>query len=320
MALAFAKTTHGRPTGSVTETNARTATVEYIVRDATDQSATVLDVEVWLNSAAGGCRLHDAADAIDLTSEAATNKCRVVNIHVEAQDDKGKAHLARVEYSTQPAAGNSGVVYEDPTDSGQTDSVSVSSVQRSVVLEKDYGSTAAGKNPKPVRTSAGGYFDPMPEAEVSDTVITVTRNVGLSLNLDNLNKYRGAVNKTEWSGLGTTLAAGVVRCMDITGDLQYRNGVPFFRLTWVFELRYGKWNPVSIEDRGCLHLEGDDPPKLVPNMSSDGKTVLPEPVALNGEGQMAEAGAPPVYIDFYFYREEEFDGTAPDGVFGVGDS
>ena len=311
--MALAKTAHGRPTAQLSELNARSATVEYVVADNGGLASDELTVLNWLNSVAGGCVLHDAGDA-----HASDANARVVGITVEQMDDKKKSFLARIDYSTQSGIGHMGAMNIDPTDSGQTDGVSISSVQRSVVLEKDY--PHGTEDPKPVRTSAGGYFDPMPEAEVSDTVITVTRNVGLSLNLDNLNKYRGAVNKDSWSGLGTTMDPNTVRCMDITGDLQYRNGVPFFRLTWVFELRYDKWNPVSVEDRGCLHLEGDDPPKLVTNKEEGTENVLPEPVALDGNGNMAEAYANPVYIDFYFYREVNFAGTAPDGVFGVGDS
>ena len=148
-----------------------------------------------------------------------------------------------------------------------------------------------------IRNSAGAPFDPPAEYEDVRLGIDIVRNQ-LRFNASLIGAFVGAINSTAW----LSFPAKTVRCMDITAKRSFENGFFFWVVTYKFEYKSDKWNPVYVLDQGAYATDIDGNPIRILD-----KYGNPMPKGLlDNNGNQLDFDADPVFIPFDLYGEADF--------------
>lgn len=171
-----------------------------------------------------------------------------------------------------------------------------------VPLERDIGGDA-------ITNSAGERFDPPPEVEDGRLVLTIVRNQIL-FDARTILRYQWRVNSQPWYGLD----AGTVRCTKISAVRRWENGILYWAVTYMFEIKEPKEYETAADtwafkllDRGFFVLDTTTSPPT-PTLARDGRgNPYTSPVLLDGDGQRLPNGDPAVFISWFGYREADFN-------------
>jgi hypothetical protein len=97
-------------------------------------------------------------------------------------------------------------------------------------------------------------------------------------------------------------AAGTLLLTSMDATQQFEDDEEFWAVTVTFEFNPDSWNPTKILDRGMRKLDnGEWKPILVENRE------ITEPALLDGHGAPLDPAAAPVYLEYDFYDEADFD-------------
>lgn len=167
-------------------------------------------------------------------------------------------------------------------------------VTRQVIAEWDAGAL------NPVRNSAGSKFDPPLQVEEGGLTFTITRNQA-TFNRNDIPDYVKAINSTAFLGF----EAKTVRLMDLSAERLNENGVFFWQVTYVFEVKSDGWNPVQVLDAGYEEWVVDAPRRI---LDKNGNPTS-QPSLLDGNGLVLSdpQNDPPVLLSFNLYREVDFN-------------
>lgn len=162
------------------------------------------------------------------------------------------------------------------------------------VVEKDKDGVA-------IKNSAGVPFDTGVELDDSYMVLIAEKNFSTLQQIIDLNtNFAMKVNNDPFKG-------GQIRewlCRPIaSSDIQYENGVAFYRATFHLAYKPGKWD-VDILDRGFSELNGG----VLRDILDKNKQPITEPWPLNGAGVKLPEGSPLVFVTKRLRGEAAFSG------------
>lgn len=182
-------------------------------------------------------------------------------------------------------------------------------------------------------TSAGEPYDPPLEREVTVLTLTITINKA-EFDPVEAAEYGDAVNETTFTILGDQWPLAAVRCMGITGDFRYEQGISYWMTTYEFAFRHVTGdgsNPLPGEGWWEWKLDAghyaqktykwtfttdeaaDGGPSMVVTAEN---TVLRDVtdlspvnglVLLDGLGKALEIGEAPVFRQFMVYPLKDFN-------------
>jgi hypothetical protein len=198
--------------------------------------------------------------------------------------------LWQAEVSYGPQSTDAAQATDDPL--AQPARVSFSSKLVNVVMTKD----AEGKA---VENSAGDPFDPPLEMEEVRIVMKVQKNLATFDPMAIL-KYTGAVNESEWFGVGEKMA----KCNAIQADPKTERGQSYWEVQAEFELKATGW-AVEVLDAGFRELDEID--QWVQVIDPRTGTFAAKPIPLDGEGHALAADGEPVFLSFDVYKAEDFN-------------
>lgn len=209
---------------------------------------------------------------------------------VRLRQDTEDPWLWRAEVSYGPKSTDAAEVVEDPL--AQPARVSFSSKLVNVVMTKDAEGKAA-------ENSAGDPYDPPLEMEEVRIVMKVQKNLA-TFDPMSILKYAGAVNESEWFGVGEKMA----KCNAIQADPKTERGKSYWEVQAEFELRATGW-AVEVLDAGFRELDELD--QWVQVIDPRTGTFAAKPVPLDGEGHALASDAEPVFLSFDVYKAEDFN-------------
>ena len=165
-----------------------------------------------------------------------------------------------------------------------------SSVKTQEILEFDIDGNK-------VTNSANQPFDPPVRTEMAHPQLVVTKNMPITTVVSSwIRTYVGAINSATWKGF----PAKSLKLNDISATSENENGIWFWAMTFTFEHRPGKWNPVKILDAGWFDSTGKE---IRTNLGNTPGTVP----LLDGSGAKLTGGGTPVFNEFTVYYEVNFD-------------
>jgi hypothetical protein len=175
----------------------------------------------------------------------------------------------------------------------------------------------------PITNSAGDPFNPPIVIDDSRSTLIVTRNELVhSFDLTLAEMYRDSINQYTWNGFSpNTVKCGIIT----TTDPQYSSAyqVYYYTVTYPFMINRNTWI-VRVLDAGMNELSGpygpynpytDQFPRAI--RDRDGQPVA-DPWPLNGMGQKANVGDPPVVLTFDGYYVQDFTGLNIDLSLALG--
>lgn len=154
--------------------------------------------------------------------------------------------------------------------------------------------------PKQILNSAGQPFSPVPTQDRNRPSFTATRNEQ-SFNLAYWSMYHDHVNENSWQGFPPR----TVKLGAITGEDGFENGIPFWIVTYEFEVMRPDWD-LHLLDKGRAELINGKLTPIVNGMAVNGEILL------DGNGRTLGydpngPNLPPVYLDFKRYPEIDFE-------------
>lgn len=161
------------------------------------------------------------------------------------------------------------------------------------------------KDGDPIVNKAGMAFDPPPEGDDANWVVTVRKNVSAVPSW--ILTYRNAINSSQFTLDGVTIVAQAAKLQHIgIGEWQERNGIYFRQLEFQIHLR-ASWK-LSVLNDGMLQKDPDDNTLRIACVDDEGQPV-PAPVPLNADGeQLANPTiANVILLDFEIYNEVNFN-------------
>lgn len=151
-------------------------------------------------------------------------------------------------------------------------------------------------NDEKVDNSAGTFYDPLPERDVSRLHFTVTKNT-VTYDVAMAIAYQDVLNSSQWAGFATK----TVKCNNIRGrGPLFENGYTFFETTFEFEFRRGGWKD-KLPDVGYYYNLGNARIQFTDNSGQP----LPRPQPLDGSGGVGSASSI-VYNEFEPYPTKDF--------------
>ena len=226
-----------------------------IVDDAADGPATVMDADD------GSTAIPELGDAHPNNAYA---RARSVTPEQVKAEDRLK-WLCRVSYDTttrKPPKENP--LREDPE-------ISWGQITRTLAIVKDKDGVA-------ILNSAYNPYDPPFEDEVHDLAVTIVRNVK-TFTPSTADSYVDSVNSDSTTIAGLAVSARQAKLVQWTAVSGERNGIDFWRETYVIEFRAATWD-LELLDHGLYYISGTDRLPIL----DDEKNPLTEPQRLDGSG------------------------------------
>lgn len=163
-----------------------------------------------------------------------------------------------------------------------------------------------------IQNSAKQPLDPPLSYMSIIPVIKITINK-LSFSYPLVATIQDCINISTWQGFAprTVLASLEVK--------QLREGIYVgWTFDWILRVKYDGWNPTRVLDAGWYSLRGTagsgsgavGPQRLTQNRDAWGQP-LSQQSPLDGTGHQLPPNGIPVYLEFDFYRELEFNGLIP---------
>jgi hypothetical protein len=150
-----------------------------------------------------------------------------------------------------------------------------------------------------VTNSADMPFDPLPEVDVANRILTIVRNEE-TFDPDDKDQYTYTLNQNEIFNQ----PAGQGRLEPIEGEEQFENGIKFWRVTYTIKFRkQPKTWQIWLLDQGPCELIDDEWVKVIDKNGTEVGVVN-----LDGEGRKIDpAEDDPTYFGFYGYEEADWD-------------
>ena len=196
------------------------------------------------------------------------------------------------------------IQYESPLDGSGYESnpllertkYSYGFVQFQKQTEKDIGGFL-------IKNSAGDAFVDKPTIDDSRPAIRVKRNEPY-FPVATMQQYQDAVNTDIVRINGVNYPVGTLKMQNIeSGDIQERNGLTFYTVTYTLEYQRGEW-PMVLLDQGFRYLSGGVLKTAV--SPDDNRTPLATASLLNGSGGLLAVGGTPTYLSWDVYKQKAF--------------
>lgn len=156
-----------------------------------------------------------------------------------------------------------------------------------------------------VENSAGMQYNPPVEIDDSRPIVKAVRNEPF-FNMDIARSFKDAINSSTWK----RQPRYTVKVKQIaSGEPQEENGISYYAVTYEFELaEEGRDWLVNVVDAGFYERSDGDPPFSC-ILDAEGNPVQ-EPVKLDGNGKILEAGRDPVVRTWHLFKERDFNALA----------
>lgn len=167
------------------------------------------------------------------------------------------------------------------------------------------------KDDKAIVNSAGQFFDPTPEVDVSRWLIQIQKNVA---NVPSwVMDYQDTVNSTSFTVDGRSIQQRCAKMQRISiGSYQFRNNVYYRVLTFQISLKKGTWD-LKIADMGMEEKDPANPNRrreirnpIGGNWSAGEPVSAPVPLDGNGSALVNPTPNNIQYITVRVYEEKDF--------------
>ncbi|MCC7421367.1 MAG: hypothetical protein IT428_13870 [Planctomycetaceae bacterium] len=221
----------------------------------------------------------------------------VNSIRIRRQEGTSLYWLVTVGYSTRT-----------PKEENKQDNPLNEPVKRTLTSEKGMEILTKDINGVACLNTAGVAFDPPIEVRRSKPRLTFVRNE-LSHPGAKQQEYEDTVNSASWAGG----AAGTVYCDSISAEEEYRNGVNFWRVTYVFLYDRRGWQPRPLnqgfEAIWVVDGEGNPVDPYRRRITDGNGEPITSPVPLNSTGDAIPKSLLPdaaIHLEFAGYPSKNF--------------
>lgn len=200
---------------------------------------------------------------------------------------------------------------ENPLD--KPPEISWGAQERRIIVPGKYNSASAPNQNKDLELGIvapnGELFDPQPEMDIAEPILTVTRNVA-SINAGELMALANCVNESDFYGAGKR----ELRLKPPQAQAQYDGQIgQYWKVTWQMVYKYDTWD-IQVLNQGTYYLASNVPTpfkdtegnRRIGLLSTDG-TALNSSSA-DSAGRYIESGDAPTFTRLRVYREIDFNG------------